>query len=298
LIATGEADGASEERPGAPRIQKRLSALIDDSKLSALKARFIDTGSTEDVMRLNELDDEHQEHTWLWALNTVTEPVLAQEDWIAAVRLKLGSPQLSSEILCGSCGERVLDRQAYHALCCARGESTRGHNRVRDCLHAGFVASDPGAAIEVQGLIPSQPSLRPADVLTTAARPHGTTAVDVGICAPHAGGAGDDCVEKMRIDKLHNYADVLRELEAQNIEYLPATISCYGRRHPCVTQILTQAAISAARRKGIGSHSAILRRWFRQIASEIWKRAAKMIHACMPKEPSETDYLMAGEREA
>jgi hypothetical protein len=64
-IATGEADDAIEERPGAPRIQKKLSALIDDSKLSALRARFIDAGSTEDVMRLDELDDEHQEHTWI-----------------------------------------------------------------------------------------------------------------------------------------------------------------------------------------------------------------------------------------
>ena len=102
----------------------------------------------------------------------------------------------------------------------------------------------------------------------------------------------------MRSDKFEKYADVLRELEAQSIDYLLATISCYGRRHPSVTQILTQSAISAARRKGIGSHSAILRRWFRQIVSEVWKRAAKMIRACMPRELAATEYLLAGEREA
>ena len=62
-------------------------------------------------------------------------------------------------------------------------------------------------------------------LLTTAAKPHGTTAVDVGVCAPHASGAGANCVEQMRIDKFQNYPDVFPDLEAQNIEYLPATIS-------------------------------------------------------------------------
>ena len=248
------------------------------------------------MLRLDDLNDEHQEHTWLWALNPVTEPVLAQEDWITAVRLKLGCPQISSEMLCASCGDRVVDRQAYHALCCARGESTKGHNRVRDTFHARFAASDQGAAIEVEGLIPSQPQLRPADILTTSAREHGTSAMDVGICAPHAAGAGDNCVEKMRYDKFDTYADVFHELEAQNIFYLPATISCYGRRHPSVTQVLLQAARAAARRRGTGSHNAILRRWHREIASEVWKRAARMIHACLPKEPAVAEYLLAGER--
>ena len=166
---------------------------------------------------------------------------------------------------------------------------------MRDTLHAGFAASDPGAAIEVQGLIASQPDLRPADILTTAAREHGTTAVDVGICAPHASGAGEDCVETMRSHKLENYASVLSELEAQNIQYVPATISCYGRRHPSVTQILIQAAREAARRKGLGSHNGFLRRWYRLIAADVWRRAARMIAACAPKEPRETELLAEGE---
>jgi hypothetical protein len=293
--AADELEDDEPARPGAPHIQKKLCAVLDAKKFTALRACFLERGDMEDVLRLEDLNNEHQEHSWLWALNPVTEPVLSQEDWLGAVRLRLGCPQLSSDILCASCGTRVLDRHGYHALCCARGESTKGHNKVRDTLHAGFAASDPGAAIEVQGLIASQPDLRPADILTTAAREHGTTAVDVGICAPHASGAGEDCVETMRSHKLENYASVLSELEAQNIQYVPATISCYGRRHPSVTQILIQAAREAARRKGLGSHNGFLRRWYRLIAADVWRRAARMIAACAPKEPRETELLAEGE---
>ena len=32
----------------------------------------------EDVLRLDELDNEHQEHFRLWALNIATKPVLSQ----------------------------------------------------------------------------------------------------------------------------------------------------------------------------------------------------------------------------
>ena len=125
--------------------------------------------------------------------------MLPESEWQCAVRLRLGCPQLSNETLRSSCGKRVLDQQCYHALCCAKGESTKGHNSFRDSFHAGFLAGDPGAATEVLGLVPSLPHLRPADILTTATRSHGSMAVDVGICAPHSSGAGDNCVESMRV---------------------------------------------------------------------------------------------------
>ena len=124
-------------------------------------------------------------------------------------------------MVCHYCGERIIDRQGYHALCRAMGEPTKGHNQVRDGFHAGFIAADPGAATEVVGLIPSNPELRPADVLTAATRTHGSMAVDVGICAPHASGAGENCVESMRTNKFDHYANVLRELERENIEFSP-----------------------------------------------------------------------------
>ena len=110
----------------------------------------------------------------------------------------------------------------------------------------------------------------------------------------HASGAGDDFVESMRAQKFDHYAAFLRELEMQNIQYLPATISCYGRRHPSVTQILIQASRAAARRRGTSSHKAIYRRWCQVLASKVWQRAARMVMACLPKETIETELLVDG----
>ena len=292
---TDELEVGGNHRHGCSQVQWKLCFLQDKLKASKLRHIFVETDAVEDKMRLDDLDSEHQEHSWMWALSPVTDTVLPQDEWRCAMRLRLGCEQLSSEMLCASCGERVLDKQGYHALCCAKGESTKGHNSIRDSLHAGFAASDPGAAIEVLGLIPSQPDLRPADILTTATRSSGSIAVDVGICAPHASGAGEDCVETMRINKFDHYSDVLAELEQQRIEYLPATMSCFGRRHPCVTTILSQASTAAARRTGFGNEKAFFRRWSRTIAAKTWQRAARMVMACMPQESPETQMLFDGE---
>ena len=101
----------------------------------------------------------------------------------------------------------------------------------------------------------------------------------------------------MREDKLRKYGPYLHELETQGIEYTPATFSAYGRRHPSVTQMMTQAAREAARRKGLGSHNAMLRRWYRLVSCEIWRRASRMVVACLPKEPRQTAFMLDGEME-
>ena len=147
------------------------------------------------------------------------------------------------------------------------------------------------------GFIPSHPDLRPADVLTTAAKPNVTTAVDVGITAPHASGASDDCMESMREGKLRKHGPYSHELQIQGIEYAPATFSAYGRQHPSVTQMLTQAARQAARRRGIGNQNAMLRRLYRTATCEIWRWASRMIVACMPREPRQTAFMLDGEVE-
>ena len=93
-----------------------------------------------------------------------------------------------------------------HASCCATGEATRGHNAVREELHKSAKAADSSAVTEPLGLIPSAPTLRPADVFTSAAISGRLSALDVGICSPEAAAAGDDCTESMRQRKLNDYA--------------------------------------------------------------------------------------------
>jgi hypothetical protein len=282
-------------RPGAKALQKRLSKVVDSRKLDDLMHHFVNQGFENDARRLDDLRDKHQDHSWLLVLNPATDVVLAEDDWIIAARLRLGCAAVSGEHICSSCGSRVLDAQAYHALCCARGESTRGHNRVRNNMHAGFSVSDPGAAMEVEGLIPSSPTLRPADILTAAAHPTELVAVDVGICAPHALDAGLDCTETMRQQKVRRYEPYMQELASQRIRYEPATISCFGRRHPDTTRMMTLAARRAARYRGLPEHRSILSRWFRSVSAEVWRRAARMVRSCLPGTSHTADFLLYGE---
>ena len=114
---------------------------------------------------------------------------------MTAVRLRLGAAGPDSPAVCGRCGTALLDASAAHALCCAN--SVIGHNAVRDELHAAALPCDPSAEIEPLGLIPSRPTLRPADVFTSAALPGRLAALDVGVASPHAACAGGDCTESM-----------------------------------------------------------------------------------------------------
>ena len=74
--------------------------------------------SIENVLRLTVLRDSHQEHSRTWVVSRKVEPVMPEEDWLRAMWLKPGCAHISSDILYASCGERLLDKSMYHALCC------------------------------------------------------------------------------------------------------------------------------------------------------------------------------------
>jgi hypothetical protein len=285
---------AEQSRPGAPAIQRKLSLLLDRFKLDTLMEELADAGEEEDLRRLEDLRDTHQDHSWQFSLNPATDIVLPEDEWLTAVRLRLGCSVVHSESLCASCGECVLDRRGYHALCCSRAEATKGHNRVRDVMHAGCAVSDPGAATEVQGLIPSAPTLRPADILTIAMHETSIVAVDVGIKAPHAMDAGQDCTETMKQQKMRRYGPYLHEPQQQGIRFAPAIFSGFGRRHADTTKMMTLAAQRAARYRGMSKHHGLLDRWCRSVAAEIWRKAARMVHACLQKTGPYGDYPVTG----
>ena len=142
---------------------------------------------------------------------------MAPHEWTTAVRLRLGANMIPTARVCGACGEQALDTQCYHAMCCAQGDSTRGHNLVRDVMAEAFALADPTTDKEVSGLIPSRPDLRPADILTQAAHTTLAVAVDVSVRCPIAAGAGDDCAEKGNADKLDHYHAFLEEMSHQGL---------------------------------------------------------------------------------
>ena len=199
------------------------------------------------------------------------------------MRVRLGAPLLLNSMLCGVCQKRVLDVKCTHALCCSLAESTIGHNRVKEVIHAGCSISDPGACMEAVGLVDSQPDLRPADILTRAAIPNRTAALDVGVKCPEAAGAGDDCAQAMVEQKLAYYTAILPELERKGITYCPITFSAFGRRHGTTSKIMLEAASRAARFRGQLNSKQLMKIWCATVTTELWRRVAKMVKACLPK---------------
>ena len=59
------------------------------------------------------------------------------------------------------------DSTGAHALCCAKAESTRGHNNVTRQLADELAGADPNAEVDPFGLVLGT-ELRPADILTSA----------------------------------------------------------------------------------------------------------------------------------
>ena len=159
-------DDANAAISGVGPLQRRITRYLDDIKIRAMQDEWKQRGAWRDTLRLAETLDPHTDHQWLTALNHQGGGVLPPDEWTTSVRMRIGAPLLPVERVCAACGEQVLDTMGYHALCCAKAESTKGHYAVRNAMAKAFVAGDPATELETEGLIPSAPTLRPADILT------------------------------------------------------------------------------------------------------------------------------------
>ena len=240
-----------------------------------------------------DFEDTGQDHTWLTSINEARGPVLAPVEWATAVRLRQGCRFMAQERACAGCGSSVSPTDASHALLCAPADSTRGHNELRDELAAILRSVDPGTETEVQGLVPSAPSLRPADILTRAAHSTLDTAIDVTIKAPHACGAGGDCVDAGRREKMTKYGPILPELRQQGIRYVPVAVSCFGRRGQDLDAVLRAAAVKFVRQAGSVDHKRLQRKWEQRLSVVVWRRAARMVHRCLWQEQDPWDVVAA-----
>ena len=187
-----------------------------------------------------------------------------------------------------------MDIKATHALCSARGESTKGHYRVCDCVLELTHLADPNSETEVRALFPDAPTLRPADIFPFAALLGRMAALDVGICSPDACRAGDDCCDSMHKEKLKKYSQYLVGRTGPGFDYCPLIFSCYGRVHPESMAILRTIAQGAARRRGLLDFRGLLARVHRNIGVAIWRRAASMVHDCVPKFDQSDSVLLCG----
>ena len=74
---------------------------------------------------------------------------------------------------------------------------------------------------------------------------------------------------------------------------MPLVWSAYGRAHPEAESVLHTLAVHAARRRGLRGHRLILRRSRVAIGVAIWRWAAAMVHACLPKLTAEEEAILS-----
>ena len=133
-------------------LQTRLSDLAAGVCTDAIYAGLQQRRDWPGMHLLEDLRDPGTDHSWLWVLSSATGDVVRASEFVTAVRLRLGVPVLEEDTECACCGA-VLDRECRHAMKCAPGASTRGHNRIRDSVLGLASLSDSAAAAEPLGLV-------------------------------------------------------------------------------------------------------------------------------------------------
>ena len=208
---------------------------------------------------------------------------------MTCLRLRLGlavEPYDGAE-KCSACG-REYDAMSMgvHALCCAKGQSTKGHNRVRDHLASLAKVSDGRTSIEQKvggGVDAERENWRPADILTSASPFGGVglAALDIGISCPLATTAreGADVVEEYRRTKIGRYKEIA---DRAGWQYHPVTMSCFGRPHPESIGLVRRLAQAAARKYGVEEVGRIEERWWKNCSTLLAERIANMVMTCSP----------------
>ena len=293
----GSADADnSDRRLTVAHVQKELCKIQDCTRLRALESTLTRQGNWPQLDRLRELRHPEVSHRWLWHLDTCDGSVMNQTDYTANIQKRLGARVISGDVHCRLCGA-LLDPQLEHAEVCATAEATRGHYACVRALVGGLRIADPSVTTEPRGLTTTQ--ARPADILTIAAVPGRSAALDVCIASPNAAAAQGDAAEAAFRRKLRHYRNVIPELAAAGIVFRPLIWTADGRPHPAAVRTLRYAADQAVvRAGGTGDAASLLRRWKHEIMVAILRRRAAMSRAVLPRHSEREEWLLTGHANA
>jgi hypothetical protein len=263
-------------RQAGPQVQRALAQIIDECPAEGLRLHFEAAGATGafSAKRLSDLADASVDHCWLWGTAAAHGGILDDhEEFIEAVRVRLGTGGPGEATLCQCCGEHVLDPSGRHASTCALGEATRGHNGIKNVLFAYAQIADPQSELEPTHVIASRPQDRPADILSAATGR--LSALDVGVTSLAVGSSGGAAAETMWCRKLLERQPFEAELAASGIEYVPLILTHFGLLHPKTDGALSAVARHVSRRRGVAK-KAVERQLRARIGAAIARRAARM----------------------
>ena len=293
--ARASEDEASPERSRRmtpQHLQRELSKLADRTRLRALEAVLRQQCNWEQLEALRDLRHPEMSHKWLWHLDSRRGSVVAPCDYVCSVQRRLGARMYEREAQCRLCGS-PLDPGLVHADCCDPAGATRGHYAVVRALVRGLKLADPTTTTEPRGLTTTQS--RPADILTNAAVPGRSAALDVCVAAPSASRAAGDAAEAAFRRKLRRYRREIPQLAAAGIVFRPMVWTANGRPHPVVTRTLAFAAeVAANRSERDVEPGALLSRWRHELQVAILRRRAAMMRAVLPRVSADDTWLLVG----
>ena len=134
--------------------------------------------------------------------------------------------------------------------------------------------------MEPRELVPSQHHLRPADILTAAARR--LTAVDMGVTSPSTATSSEQAKTAMVVRKTGERTDIDSELSRQGVEYTPMVAGHFGSLHGFLDQWIRDLARALSRRKGF-ARTALEKQIRNRLGAALARRAARMSLATYPK---------------
>jgi hypothetical protein len=294
--ASGDATESSAAPPRAG-LQHRILAHIDNlhlhNQLGPLRSnrRFLPPEQMERLLRLEDIAHNTARHDWLWSINPAHGPVLSPDDYITAVRVRLGVPVASYEGTrrCGGCDvPQTAAQLGPHALLCtgSNGKRVIGHDRLRDHLFTLARASDPRARVEAALQdVPDVHRQRPADILLSVSPfrggAGGPLAVDVGIVAPHALSACNG-VDPQKDYIARKVLKSARPCAEAGWSFLPFIVSAYGRPHADAAQLVSRLCTNAAREFVVEPAARLEANWWRNATTLLMARAAAMVARCRP----------------
>ncbi len=277
-------------------MQKELCKFGDCTRLRHLEDKLHRQCNWPQLDRLRELRHPEVSHRWLWHLNSHEGSVLSEADYVVNIQKRLGARVREAHELCHLCGQ-VMDQQLEHSELSPLAEATRGHYACVRALVNGFRLADPGVMTEPAGLTSNLD--RPADILTTAAVPGRSAAIDVCIASPNASIAAGDAAAAAFRRKLRRYRRAIPELARAGIVFRPMVWTADARPHPAVVRTLRHAAGVAARRNtGVDDPTLVLSRWRHEITTTILRRRAAMACAVVPRRTARQRWLLTGQTSA
>ena len=144
-ITPRDGEGDSEHPAGAARqrTQHLITSYTDKCLREGLAQQYTAAGNRAAINRLEELQDPGIDHTWLWHVSKHHGPVLAEDEFVEAVRVRLGAAGPTDPVPCARCGTELLDSSGSHAACCAIAEATKGHYSVEGMILSAAQQCDP-----------------------------------------------------------------------------------------------------------------------------------------------------------